>query len=270
METTRIDQRTLPFGAYLREVYRYREMVVFLALRDLRIRFAQTVLGILWAFLAPLVMLGVYTLIFHEAANIQTEVAYPIFAMAGLSVWNYFAFVTGESGNSILQNQDLVQQAYFPRLVVPLSKAAVALVDFGIQLLLMVGLMLALGTSPGWNVFFVPILLVFVVISGLTAGIWLSALTFRYRDLQQLVPYILQIMFFMTPVVYPVTIIPERFDFLKYVNPMTGLVDGFRWCMFGQDLPSVYSLISVAALLVLLVAGIWYFRKVEHEIPDYV
>lgn len=258
-----------------RELFRYKDLFRTLAWRDFRVRYAQTTIGFLWAIIQPLVTLVILNLVFKRFANVDTgETPHILFTTAGLSIWTYFSFVMTNSGSSIIQSQGMIKKIYFPRLVVPLSKAVVGLIDLGITLLILTILMIYYGVVPSVNIWAAPLFIVMGMISALAVGIWLSALTVRYRDFQHIVPFMVQLGLYVTPVAYPVSEASERLpDYIMamyYLNPVAGIVDGFRWSLFGGDAPSNMMFISFAMVAVLLFTGLLYFRKIEDSIADYV
>lgn len=259
----------------LRELYQYKDLFLILAYRDLRIRYAQTFLGLLWAVLQPLATLVIFTVVFGKVAKVDTEgVPYPLFAVCGMAAWAYFAFVLNQSGNSIIGAQEMVKKIYFPRLVIPLSKAVVGFVDFTIAFIFIIILLLYYGVAPSANVVFLPLFIFLTVVSALAAGIWLSALTIRYRDFQHIVPFIVQFGLYATPVGYQskdvVDNLPAWGSFLFYANPMAGIVEGFRWSILGGSPPSSYAYISFCVILLLFISGLFYFKKVERVMADIV
>lgn len=259
----------------LKELFHYRDLFFILAYRDLRVRYAQTFLGLLWAIIQPLATLIIFTLVFGKAIKVNSGgVPYPLFAICGMAAWSYFSFVLSQSGNSIISSQEMIKKIYFPRLVVPLSKALVGLVDFIIALLLIVILLVFYEFVPSSNIVFLPIYILACMVSSLSVGIWLSALTIRYRDFQHVVPFLVQFGLYATPVGYPAEMIvenlPEWATVLYYINPIAGIVEGFRWSILGGSQPSVYSYLSLSIVLILFISGLFYFRKVEKVMADIV
>lgn len=259
----------------LRELYQYKDLFLILAYRDLRVRYAQTFLGLLWAVLQPLATLIIFTVVFGKVAKVDTEgVPYPLFAVCGMAAWSYFAFVLNQSGNSIIGAQEMVKKIYFPRLVIPLSKAVVGFVDFIIAFAFIVILLLYYGVTPSGNIIFLPVFILLTIASALAAGIWLSALTIRYRDFQHIVPFIVQFGLYATPVGYQskdvVDNLPAWGSFLFYANPMAGIVEGFRWSILGGSPPSAYAYLSFSVVLLLFVSGLYYFKSVEKVMADIV
>lgn len=259
----------------LKELKHYRDLFYILAYRDLRIRYAQTFLGLLWAMLQPLATLAIFVIVFGHAVKVDTgNMPYPLFAITGVAAWTYFAFVMKESGSSIISAQQMVKKIYFPRLVIPLSKAIVGFVDFGIALLFMVILMVYYQVVPAGNVMFLPLFILMIIISALGVGIWLSALTIRYRDFQHVVPFLVQFGLYATPTAYPAKAIlqslPEWLVVIYYLNPMAGVIEGFRWCLLGGDPPSAFAYLSFGLVLIIFVSGLFYFKRIERIMADIV
>ena len=270
-----VDANKRGLSLNLRELLQYRDLFLILAYRDLRVRYAQTFLGLLWAVIQPLATLIIFTLVFGRAIKVETgDVPYPLFDVCGMAAWSYFSFVLGQSGNSIISSQDMVKKIYFPRLVIPLSKALVGFVDFIIASLFIIILLIFYHFSPSTNLIFLPFYIVACIMSSLAVGIWLSALTIRYRDFQHVVPFLVQFGLYATPVGYPAEMIvnnlPGWATFLYYLNPVAGIVEGFRWSILGGNAPSFYSYISLSIVLILFISGLFYFRSVEKIMADIV
>ena len=257
-----------------KELYRYKDLFLTLTWRDFRVRYAQTTIGLLWALLQPVVTLLILSLVFGKFVGVKTEVPHMLFTMSGMAVWTYFSFVMSNAGNSIIANQGMVKKIYFPRLIIPLSKAAVGLIDLGISLLIMIALMIWYGVAPSINVFFAPLFLFVGMIAALAVGIWLSALTVRFRDFQHIVPFMVQIGLYITPIAYPADFamqqLPKWAATIYYLNPMAGVVQGFRWSLFGGEAPGWMMYVSFAMIFVIFISGLFYFKKVEDEMADYV
>lgn len=246
-----------------------------MAYRDLRIRYAQTALGLLWAFIQPAATLLIFTVVFGRAVKVDTgPIPYPVFAIAGMTAWTYFAFVLNQSGNSIIGAQEMVKKIYFPRLVIPLSKALVGFVDFAIAFLILILLMIFYGIAPSSNIIFLPLFIFLTVIAGLAVGIWLSALTIRYRDFQHVVPFMVQFGLYATPIAYPSETIlnnlPDWGVILYYLNPMAGIVEGFRWSILGGEMANEYVWLSFSLVIVLFITALIYFKRVERIMADIV
>lgn len=259
----------------LRELFYYKDLFLILAYRDLRVRYAQTYLGLIWAFLQPATTLLIFTIVFGRAVKVDTgEFPYPIFAVCGMAVWAYFSFVLNQAGNSVISSQEMIKKIYFPRLVIPLSKSIVGFVDFGIALLFLIVLFIYYGVVPSGPVYLFPVFLLITIVSALAVGIWLSALTIRYRDFQHILPFFVQFGLYATPVGYPSELIiqnlPPWASVVFFLNPMAGAVEGFRWSLLGGTPPSDYMYLSFSIVLILFVSGLYYFRSVEKVMADIV
>jgi lipopolysaccharide transport system permease protein len=253
------------------EIWRYRELLYFLAWRDVTVRYKQTVLGILWAFIQPFLKLVVFSVIFGGLAKIDSEgYPYPIFVFAGLLPWQFFSESLSRSGSSVAGSANLITKVYFPRLIVPLSSAGACLVDFAISFTILFGLMLWYGVPITLSTLAIIPLVGLTVVAALGAGILLSAFNVTYRDFQYLIPFGIQIWFFLTPVVYPVRAIPQKWQWLISLNPMTGIVDAYRSAILGKPFEWGNLAISMVVTLVVFVAGLFYFRRVESSFADVV
>lgn len=255
----------------LRELWAYRELLWVLGARDVRVRYKQTLLGAGWAILRPLLTMVIFTLVFGRLAKMPSEgMPYSVWVYAALLPWTFFASAVGASGQSLVGSAHLISKVYFPRLIVPLASIGAALVDFLVSSVVLFGLMAWYGVGWTANLAAAPLLFVALVFTGLGAGTLLSALTVAYRDVTHLLPFILQIWMYVTPVVYPASLIPERFRWLLYLNPVAGLTEGFRSAFLGKpfDVPAI-ALSLVVSLLVFL-AGVAYFERVERRFADVV
>lgn len=253
----------------IRDVFKYKDLLIVLALRDYKVRYAQTYLGVLWAFLQPLITLTIFIIVFGKGVKVNTGVIpYPVFAVSGLTLWTYFSFVLSQAGNSLIGAQNIIQKIYFPRLIIPLSKAIVGFVDFAISGVILLCFMIFFGVIPSIKIFYLPVFIILTVICSLGVGIWLSALTINHRDFQHLVPFIIQFGLYITPIAFPVSLFGGKYEWLFYFNPMAGLIEGFRYCLFDNYILDPDWIISVAMIVVLTVSGLFYFRKVESEIAD--
>lgn len=275
MEKLVVDASKPKWHINLKELWAYRDLFYILAYRDLRVRYAQTFLGLLWAFIQPLATLVIFTVVFGKVAEVDTSgIPYPLFAVCGMASWSYFSFVLNQSGNSIIGAQEMVKKIYFPRLVIPLSKALVGFVDFAIAMLFVVILMIYYGFIPSANIIYLPIFIILTIISALAVGIWLSALTIRYRDFQHVVPFLVQFGLYATPVGYQakdvINRLPDWASLLYYVNPMAGIVEGFRWSLLGGDPPSIFAYFSFSIVILLFITGLLYFKRVEKVMADIV
>jgi lipopolysaccharide transport system permease protein len=257
-----------------KELYQYRDLFVTLAWRDFRVRYAQTTIGFLWALIQPLITIFILSLVFGKFVGVKTTVPHILFTVAGMSIWTYFSYVMTNSGNSIIISQEMVKKIFFPRLIIPLSKALVGLIDLSITLFILVILMIYYKVAPTSNVWMSLFFIIITMIAALAVGIWLSALTVRYRDFQHIVPFLVQIGLYITPIAYPAEFatkhLPKWAVTLYYLNPMAGVVQGFRWSLFGGESPGNMLWISLFMVLILFISGLFYFRKVEADMADYV
>lgn len=256
----------------LRELWEYRELLYFLVWRDLKVRYKQTALGVIWIVLQPLVATLIFTVVFGRLAKIPSgELPYPLFAFAALLPWNYFARAVNRSGTSLVNNAHLITKIYFPRLIIPLAGVINGLVDFAISLLLLAGLMIYYGVVPGLAIATLPLFLVMAMGTALGISLWLAALGVQYRDVNQLMPFLVQVWMYATPVVYSASLFPERWRVLLGLNPMAGVVEGFRWALTSSgDAPGPMLLVSLVIVLLLLVSGLVFFRNIERTFADVV
>lgn len=257
---------------YWADLWRYRELLGFLAGRDIKIRYKQTVLGVLWALLQPAVTLAVFTFIFGKLAGMPAGAApYPLLVLCGLLPWQLFAAAFSNSSGSLVANNHLISKIYFPRLIIPLSSVAVALIDFAVVLALLAGMFAWYGFWPDWRVLLLPLFLAMTLLTALGAGLWLTALTVKYRDFRFIVPFLLQIGLFLSPVGFSSTNLPN-WRLAYSFNPMAGAIDGFRWCLLRGDHPLDPSglAISVGMMAFLLWSGLRYFRHTERSFADII
>jgi lipopolysaccharide transport system permease protein len=256
----------------LRELWAYRELLGFQAARDVKVRYQQTLLGAAWAILQPVTQMVVFSLFFGRLLGVGSDgVPYPVFAYCALLPWQLFAFALTQSSNSLVDHAHLITKVYFPRLIIPLASVVAGLVDFCIAFVVLLGLMLWYGIVPTWVILTLPLFVLLAVAAALSAGLWLSALNVRYRDIRYTIPFITQILFFLTPIVYPSSRIPAQFRWIIGLNPLAGVVEGFRWALLGNVPPPGPMLaVSVAMTAVLLVGGLFYFRRMECSFADVV
>lgn len=256
----------------LREIWEYRELLHILVWRDLKVRYRQTLLGAVWVLGQPLLSMAIFTLLFNRMAKIPgiPGLPYPIFVMAGLLPWNFLAAGAQNSGNSLIGSSHLISKIYFPRLIIPMAAVFVGLVDFLVSFVLLGGLMVWYRVPPRPGLLFLPILTGLVVVLAMGMGLWLSALNVQYRDVRVAVPFVLQVAMYATPVVYPLALLPARFQPWALANPMTGVVEGFRAALTGSPLPLEALTVSVLVTLVLLVSGAFYFRRMERFFADVI
>ncbi len=254
------------------EIWRYRELLYFLVWRDLKVRYKQTVVGVGWAILQPFLTMVVFTLFFGKLAKIPSNgIPYPIFYYAGLLPWMYFANAMTSTTNVMVQNQRVITKVYFPRLILPLSSVVSGLVDFAISFVVLIGMLIYYRVEPRVGILLLPVLLLLALGAALGAGLWLSALNAIYRDVRYVIPFLMQFWMFASPVVYPSNLVPARWRWLYNLNPMSGVIDGFRWGLTGRgEVNGFYLLISCAAVLVLLFGGLVYFHRMEDTFADVV
>jgi lipopolysaccharide transport system permease protein len=247
-------------------------LAFFLAWRDLKVRYKQTALGAAWAVIQPLSTMIVFSVFFGYLARVPSDgMPYPVFAYAGLLPWSLFAHALHESSNSLINNQNLITKVYFPRLIVPLAPLFVGLVDFGISLLVLALMLLWYGITPTVGVLALPLFTLLALATALAVGVWLSALNVQYRDVRYTIPFLSQLWLFATPVAYPSSLLPEPWRSLYGLNPMAGVVEGFRWALLGRmAVPGPLIAVSAAAVLALLIGGLWYFSRVEQAFADVV
>jgi lipopolysaccharide transport system permease protein len=255
----------------LGELWEYRELLYFLVWRDVKVRYKQTALGMAWAVLQPTMTMVVFSIFFGRLGHIATDgPPYPVFAYCALLPWQLFAYALAESSNSIVTNQRLLTKVYFPKLILPLASVMVGLVDFSVSCLVLFGLMAWYGLVPGTAAWTIPLWTVLAVMTAVAVSLWLSSLNVRYRDIRYTVPFLTQLWLFATPVAYPSSLVPPAWRPLYALNPMVGVVDGFRWALLGGAWPGATVLASSAAVLVILVSGLFYFRRTERTFADIV
>jgi lipopolysaccharide transport system permease protein len=255
----------------LKELLSYKELFLILAYRDFKVRYAQTFLGFLWAFLQPAATLIIFILIFSKAIRIDTgNIPYPLFVTCGLLAWSYFSFVMSQAGNSIINAQQMVKKIYFPRLIIPLSKAMIGLIEAAVVFLILIILMIIYNSHVPVQVFLFPLYLLLLIITSLGLGIWLSALSIRYRDFQHIIPFMIQLGMYATPVAYPARIIPPSFQFIYYLNPIAGVIEGFRWTLLDSYAPQTSSYFSYCIGLLLFLTSLYYFKKTERVMADLI
>jgi lipopolysaccharide transport system permease protein len=254
----------------LKELWAYRELVYFLTWRDIKVRYKQTAIGVAWAVLQPLAMMAVFTVLFGRLARMPSEgIPYPLFVFTALLPWQLFSRTISESTNSLVTDQRLITRVYFPRIIVPLATTVAAIADFTISAGLLLALMFFYGVTPGAAVIWLPAFVLLLVITALGVGFWLSALNVEYRDVMYTIPFINQIWFFLTPIVYPSSLVPDPWQVSYGLNPMAGVVEGFRWALLGAGKgPSPMLAVSTVIALLLLVSGIVWFHRREESFVD--
>jgi lipopolysaccharide transport system permease protein len=256
----------------LAELVDYRELVFFLVWRDLKVRYKQTILGILWALLQPIVTITIFSILFGRLAGLPSEgVPYPVFALAGLLPWQLFAAALTGSSNSLVGSANLLTKVYFPRLVIPLSALGSALADFAVSAVLIAVLMAWYQIVPGREVLLVPLFVALALALAFAIGLWTSALNVQYRDVQYLLPFAMQALLFVSPVAYSATLVPEgTWRALYGLNPLAGIIQGFRWALLGANPPGMLLLVSVAVTLLLLASGLMFFKRMEDTFADVI
>jgi lipopolysaccharide transport system permease protein len=258
---------------YWRDLFRYRELFYFLAWRDVLVRYKQTVIGVLWAVLRPLLTMIVFTFVFSRIAKLPAEgVPYPVMVFTAMLPWQLFATSLSEGSASLISNSNLISKVYFPRLIVPASAVIVSFVDFTISMALLAIMLVVYKVWPGWPLIALPIFTLMAMLASAGAGTWLSALTVKYRDFRYVVPFIVQFGLYVSPVGFSSSIVPEKWRMLYDLNPMVGVIDGFRWSISGARTAFPWQSIelSLVTTTILLVTGIWYFRKTERTFADII
>jgi len=258
---------------YWKDLWRYRELFYFLAWRDILVRYKQTVIGLAWALIRPFLTMVVFVFVFSKLAKLPSEgVPYPILVFAALLPWQFFSNAFTEAGNSLINNANMISKVYFPRLVVPVSAVIVSFVDFFISGIILVGLMLWYGFAPDWRILTLPLFILIAFAAALGAGLWTAALNVKYRDFRYIIPFVVQFGLYVSPVGFSSTIVPEQWRLLYSLNPMVGVIDGFRWAILGGNTQLYWPgfLLSLSLVLVILVTGIIYFRKTEKTFADVI
>jgi lipopolysaccharide transport system permease protein len=252
-----------------RDLWTYRELLYFLTWRQIKVRYKQTVLGFAWAIIQPVATMVVFSLFFGTLLKVPSDgIPYPLFSYAGLLPWNLFAQGMTHSSNSLVAEANLVKKVYFPRLILPLSGILPPLVDFVIAFLVLIGMMIYYGYAPQITILFLPAFIVLAMATSASVGLWLSAVNARYRDVGYTIPFLAQLWLFASPVVYASSLLPQRFQIFYGLNPMVGVIEGFRWALLGTEPPGSMILVSVAVVVVLLISGMYYFRRSEQNFAD--
>ena len=267
-----IEPRRGLFHLDLAAIWEYRELLYFMVWRDVKIRYKQTVIGVGWAVLQPLIQMVIFTVIFGKFAGIPSDdFPYPIFAYTALLPWNYFASALQRCISSVVGDSGLISKVYFPRLILPIAGTVSGVFDFLVSFTLLIGMMIWYQIPVSWLVITLPLFLILAQLTALAVGLWFSALNVRYRDVGHAVPFIIQIWMFLSPVVYSVNLIPEKWRLLYGLNPMVGVIEGFRWALLGKASPD-FSMMAVSALVVgaILFGGLIFFRKMEQTFADVV
>jgi len=255
----------------LRELWDYRELLYFLTWRDVKVRYKQTALGAAWAIIQPVFMMLVFSLFFGRLGKMPSDgIPYPVFTFCALLPWMLFAHALTESSNSLVANERLITKVYFPRLVVPIAAVLGGLVDFAVAFILLLALMAYYGIVPTSAILTLPGFLLLAVVTALAVGLWLSALNVKYRDVRYTINFLIQFWLFATPIAYSSSLVPERWRPLYGLNPMAGVVEGFRWALLGAKPPGAMLWVSIGVVVLLLVGGVFYFRRMEQQFADIV
>jgi lipopolysaccharide transport system permease protein len=261
----------------LGEVWRYRELLIFLMWRDIKVRYQQTVLGVTWAFIQPFFTMLVFSLFFGRLGGMDQrtgDIPYPLYTFAALLPWTFFAFALAQSSDSLVSNSNLIKKVYFPRLITPFAAVSAGAIDFGIAFLTLLVMQVGYAAAgepvwPTWRVVFLPAFLLLALTTSLGVGLWLSALNVQFRDVRYTLPFLTQLWLFLTPIAYPASIVPEVWRPVYGLNPMVGVVEGFRWALLGAgDGPSLMLLASAVMSAAILVSGLYYFRRMEKTFAD--
>ncbi len=267
-----IQPRKRIFQLDLGEIWRYRELLYFMAWRDIIVRYKQTAIGASWAIIQPLINMIIFTLIFGVLARIPSEgVPYPVFAFAGLLPWTFFSQVLTRGANSVVGSSNLITKIYFPRLILPLAATAAPAVDFVLSFLMLMALMAWYHITPTWGLLALPLFLGLAFVTAMAMTLWFSSLNVRYRDVGYIIPFLSQVWMYASPVVYPISVVPQKWRPLYSLNPMAGAIEGFRWALFGKESPDFMVItISSLVILALLVGGIVYFKRMEQTFADVI
>jgi len=256
----------------LRDLWEYRELLYFLTWRDIKVRYKQTVLGAAWAIIQPFFTMVVFSLFFGKLAKMPSDdIPYPIFSYAALVPWSFFANGLSQSSTSLVASANLIKKVYFPRLVVPISGVISGAVDFVLAFVVLLGMMFYFGIVPTWNVVWLPLLLLLALVTSLGVGLWLTAMNVQFRDVRYAVPFLVQAWMFATPIAYPSSLLDEPWRTLYGINPMAGVVEGFRWALLGTETaPGPIVIVSALVAVGLLISGAYYFRRMEKTFADVV
>jgi lipopolysaccharide transport system permease protein len=257
----------------LKDLWKYRELVYFLIWRDIKVRYKQAALGVAWAIIQPILTMVIFSVIFGKFGKLPTDnsIPYPLFTFAALLPWQLFANALQRSGTSLVGSAHLITKIYFPRLVIPISAVVGGIVDFGISFIILIGMMIYYKVYPTWNILWIIPFTILTLITALAVGLWLSAMNVRYRDVQQMIPFLIQAWMFASPVAYSAKMITDRAWQLIYgLNPLAGIIQGFRWSLLGGTPPGELMWISATVMVTLLISGLYYFRRMEKTFADTV
>ena len=259
-------------GLRLRDLWQYRELLYFLTWRDVKVRYKQTVLGAAWAILQPLMTMLIFTLLFGQLAGIKTEgIPYPIFAFGGLLIWVFFSNSVTNSGNSLVGSSNLITKIYFPRMIIPAAAVGAGLVDLALAFVIQIGLMAYYKVQLTWAITMIPLLVILAALLALGVGMWLSALNVKYRDIRYAIPFLMQLWMFSSPIIYPVSMLPAKWQWVLMLNPLTGIIQNFRIALFGNQ-PFEWRSLGLSALItvVVVVYSAFSFRKMEKDFADVI
>ena len=259
-----------PLWSYLKEVYQSRNLILSFAVRDLRVQYAQTYLGVFWSLVQPLTGLIIFNFFFQRVIHLSLKVPYAVFAFTGIMGWFYFTALVGQAGTSLMANQQVIKKIQFPRLVLPLSKALVGLVEFTISLGLLLIMLVYFGIGVSSKIIYLPLVVIANMVAGLSLGIWLSALTIRFRDLHHLIPYLIGFGIWLTPVFYPATMVPESYKWIYYLHPVANVIALYRWIFIGLPVDFGQVACSFTIAVIMLIGGLYFFVKNEKFVSDYV
>lgn len=272
LHRTVIEPNTKLFYLNLRGIWEYRELLLFLAWRDLKARYAQTTIGFAWAIIQPVAMMLLFTLVFSTFAKLPSDgVPYPIFAYAALLPWGYFSRSLDKSSFSVVAESNLITKVYFPRIIVPISATLIGLADFVIAFSILLVMMVFYGVMPSWQILFMPMFLLLAMLTSLAVSLWLAAVFVRFRDIAAAMPLVTQLWMFASPVVYPASLVPEQWRWLYNLNPMAGVIEGFRWTLLKTPPPSLDRIaVTIAFVSALLLLGMSYFNRMERKFADVI
>jgi lipopolysaccharide transport system permease protein len=254
----------------LRELWEYRELLFFFAWRDIKVRYRQTVMGALWAIIQPFFTMVIFSLFFGRLANIPSDgVPYPVFSFAALVPWTFFANALAQASNSLVSNANMIKKIYFPRLALPIATVLAGVIDFALAFIVLLGIMLFYGLAPTVNIIWLPLFVLLALVTSLGVSLWLAAMNVQFRDVRYTIPFLTQAWLFVTPIAYPSSLLPESWQTVYGLNPMAGVVEGFRWALLGTDTaPGKMIIVSALVAVTLFVSGAFYFRRMEQSFAD--
>jgi lipopolysaccharide transport system permease protein len=256
----------------LRELWEYRELLFFFAWRDIKVRYRQTVMGVLWAIIQPFLTMVIFSLFFGRLANIPSDgVPYPVFSFAALVPWTFFANALTQASNSLVLSGNMLKKIYFPRLALPIATVLAGVIDFVLAFIVLLGIMFYYGLVPTANIIWLPLFALLALVTSIGVSLWLAAMNVQFRDVRYTIPFLTQAWLFVTPIAYPSSLLPESLRIVYGLNPMSGVVEGFRWALLGTDTaPGPMMIVSSLVALILLVTGAFYFRRMENSFADVV